>query len=431
MRTKRSIRSKLLILATTIVVAFSITTPAAAQGIIYGSGVPAGAVVEQDVILVGQNVVIDGTVDGNVFILGNRVVVNGTVNGSLVLIGQNAFISGTVGGGTYAVALTLDLAPHAALQRDLYVAAVSLTSGNGSTIGRDLYALGLDSGLSGHVGRDLHTVIGPIQLYNGVMHLLGFDELTIKLHFPSPQQTSPNTGIIPIDHRAFLRPTDKPAARFDWSRWGIDLLRNWAILFLLGLLAYWLLRRPLERSGEQLKDNPVRKTTLGLLVLVIAIALAGTALLAAVLVFSLGLGLNSLGLWQLSIGIWALAYACLVLALAVLWFFIVYGTKIIVVFLAASWAFAKLFKIKAVWLDILGLLAGALLYTLVRSIPYIGWIIGVLVTAAGAGAAWLAYRGARRKPVLAADSAAIIEPAKMPARRPAKAASDHKRAARR
>ncbi len=395
---KHSFRSKYIVLIVSLVLAFTLATPVAAQGLVYGSSIPAGATVEQDVLLVGQNVTIDGDVEGNVFVLGNQVTVNGRVDGSLVLIGQNAGITGTVSGSTYAAALTLDLGPQAALQRDLYVATVSLTSGKESLIGRDLFAVGLDSGLSGHVGRTLHTAIGPIQLYNGAVHLLGFDELAIKLHFEvPPADGGSGSGLAPAARRALLRHSEK-AAGFDWAGWGLDLLRNWGVLFLLGLLALWLLRGRLERSAAVLQARPVRTTAVGLLVLVIAFALAGVALLLAVLVFAIGLGLNSLGLWQLSLGFWALAYSGLAMFLAVLWFLIVYGTKIIVIFLAAGWLFGRIFHRKAVWLDVLALLAGALVYGLLLAIPYVGWVFGVLVTAAGAGAAWLETRANRQAP---------------------------------
>jgi cytoskeletal protein CcmA (bactofilin family) len=403
----RSFRSKLLALAPTVLLAFGLATPAAAQGIIYGSSIPAGTTVDQDVFLVGQDVSIDGTVNGNVFILGDQVRVNGTVDGSLVLVAQNAAVGGTVSGGVYAAALTLDLGPQSELQRDLYVATVSLTSGQGALIGRDLFAVGLDSGLAGRVGRNLHTAIGPIQLYNGMMRLLGFDELTIRLHFEAPAgKTTPGSSL-PAGGRALLRPAEKTAPGFDWGAWGLDLLRGWAVLFLLGLLARWLLPHPLEKAGAQLASKPARVTAFGLLVLVIALAVVGAALLVAVLVFVLGLGLNKLGLWQLSLGVWALAYSALALALAALWFLIVYGTKILVAYLAATWLFARLFQRKAAWLDVLALLAGTAVYTLLLAIPYVGWIFGVLVTAAGAGALWLAWRGARRKPLEAAAPAPV------------------------
>ena len=395
----RSLRAKLLPLALTFVLAFGITIPAAAQGIVTGDTVPAGTVLNQDVVLVGQNVTVDGTVNGNVFILGNQVTVNGTVDGSLIIIGQNAGIGGTVTGGTYAAALTLDLAPHAALERDLYVATVSLTSGADSVIGRDLYAVGLDSGLNGQVVRNLHTVIGPIQLYNGLMTLLGFENLTIKLHFETPQPSGNAAGLqVPISPRARLRVAVNPAPRpFDWGKWALNLLRNWAVLFVFSLLALWLMRKPLDRSGQPLRAHPWRTIGAGLLVLVISIALIGVLLLLSVLIFAIGLGLNALGLWQLSVALWAAAYACLALALVALWFFISYGTKIIAIYVGAAWVFGKLFQRKAFWLDLLALLAGTVVYILLLAVPFIGWVFGLLVTAAGAGAAWLTYRQSRRK----------------------------------
>jgi cytoskeletal protein CcmA (bactofilin family) len=410
----RSTHSKLLVLALTLLLAFDMATPAAAQGFIYGSDIPAGTTVEQDVFLVGQSVSIDGTVDGNVFVLGDQVEINGTVNGSLVLVGQNAAVGGTVGGAAYAAALTLDLGPQARLQHDLYVAAVSLTSGKGSLIGRDLFAVGLDSGLDGRVGRNLHAAIGPLQLYNGLMRLLGFDELTIKLHFavPAPQPTP--SAQLPDGGRALLRPIEKTAYPFDWAAWGLNLLRNWAVLFLLGLLAAWLLRRTLQHAHTQARAHPLQAAGIGLLVLVFAIAGIGAALLLVVLIFVLGLGLNSLGLWQFSLGLWVLAYSALALVLTSLWFLIVYGTKIIVAYAAAAWLFERLFHRRAFWMDVLALLAGTLVYTMLRAIPYAGWIFGVLVTAAGAGAAWLAYRAWRQKP---APAAAASPAASLPGKR--------------
>ena len=38
------------------------------------------------------------------------------------------------------------------------------------------------------------------------------------------------------------------------------------------------------------------------------------------------------------------------------------------------------------------MLIGIFIYLLLNAVPYVGWIIGMLVTAAGLGSAWLAYR---------------------------------------
>jgi hypothetical protein len=76
---------------------------------------------------------------------------------------------------------------------------VSLTSKPASVVERHLFALGLDAGLNGRIGGDLHTILGPIQLYNGVVRLLGFEELTLELRFEAPSApVEPQTTIIPL-----------------------------------------------------------------------------------------------------------------------------------------------------------------------------------------------------------------------------------------
>lgn len=292
---------------------------------------------------------------------------------------------------------------------------ISLTSGDQSVIGRDLYAIGLDTGLNGRVGRDLHTVIGPIQLYNGLMTLLGYDELTIKLNFETPQPvTSPTGSLISTRHNARIQLSALAPATFDWGKWGLNLLRNWAVLLAFSLLALWLMRKALDRSGEPLLSRPWRTLGIGLLALVIAFAMIGVALLISAFIFAIGLGLNFLGLWQLSLALWVAAYACLALALAALWFLIVYGTKIIAIYVTATWLFGKLFHRDPLWLKFLALLAGTVVFALLRAVPYVGWVFDILVTAAGMGAAWSAYRDSKKKPEPLATGLPVKKATKLP-----------------
>jgi cytoskeletal protein CcmA (bactofilin family) len=378
------------ILLTSLLLAFTFPSPVAAadDGIFYGDAIPAGVVVDHDVVLFGDEVLVEGAVNGNLFILGNQVVVTGSVDGSLVLIAQNAAVSGDVTGAVYALSLTLDLPASALLERDLYTAAVSLTSGPDSIIGRHLYALGLDAGLNGQIGGDLHTVIGPIQLYNGLMRLLGYEELTLELHFeiPAPEPQ----GFAPFRHLRFKFTEPLPA--FDWGKWGLALLRNWGVLMVFGLLLYWLARKPLEQSGEPLKARPLQTLAVGLLVLVVSFNLFIVGLILFVLLFALGLGINFLGLWQVTLAVWVVGFSALLIAALTLALFIAIGSKIVVAYLAASLLFSLFLRRKAIWSDLLALLAGLVLYALLRSIPYAGWVIDLLVTSAGMGSAWLAWR---------------------------------------
>ncbi len=389
-------RSVLFSVIATLIITLTLTTPVSAQSLIGGDTVPAGTTLNQDVILTGQNVSIDGTVIGNVFILGNQVVVNGEVDGSMILIGQNAEISGKVTGGVYAAAVTLQLSPNSLLERDLYVATVSLTSGKNSLVGRDLYAVGLDSGLNGQVIRNLHTAMGPIQLYNGLMTLLGFNEFTIRFNVPSLQNTNGHTPL-PISYGRLAR-LQLPASSttFDWGKWAISLLRNWGTLFIISLLLFWLAGKILKQSGEPIGKKPWVMLGIGLLVMVFSVILIGVLLLLSALVFEVGLGLNFLGVWQISLALWVVAYSTLAIILAGIWFFFTFGAKIIAVYFFSRLVIEKLSPRHNLFLEVVGLLVVTIIYTLLRSIPYVGWVFGVLLTALGAGAAWQTFRQYRK-----------------------------------
>ncbi|MEZ0396378.1 MAG: polymer-forming cytoskeletal protein [Anaerolineales bacterium] len=393
----------LLTFLLTLGLVFALPGGVRADGPIYGDTVEAGEVIERDLLLVGREVSIAGTVNGNVAVLGNRVVLTGVVDGNLIVAGQNVLIDGLVTGTVYTAALTVELGPGAVIGRDLDAVTVSLTAAAGAEIRRDLNAIGLDAGLNGRVGRDLHTVIGPIQLYNGLMRLLGFDEFTIELQFNLPAPPPEGNGRWPAGRGRLLLPPpveQQPPVAFDWAGWAGDRLRLWGVLFALGAIALWRARTAAAQASRPLLSRPGQTLALGLLALVLAIGLFGVGLLLFILVFALGLGLNFLGLWQLTIALWLAAAALLTLFLIALWAFLAYGTKLIVIYALSTWLFEKLFHKKALWLDLLALLSGTLLYTLLAALPYVGWIIVVLVSAAGAGAAWLAWQ-ANRRPVAA------------------------------
>ena len=63
--------------------------------IITSDTIPAGDVIDNDVIITGTNVVIDGTVNGDVVAFGSSVTLNGTVHGSLVSVADEVASTGT------------------------------------------------------------------------------------------------------------------------------------------------------------------------------------------------------------------------------------------------------------------------------------------------------------------------------------------------
>ena len=105
---------------------------------------------------------------------------------------------------------------------------------------------------------------------------------------------------------------------------------------------------------------------------------------------------------------WVLSYAAIAVALTFLVLFIAYGTKILVSYHVLAWLVSKTTWPRTSWMAVLTLFVGTLIYTLLRSVPYVGWVIGLLVIAAGMGSAWLAYR----QPPRTATPHVIAEPRK-------------------
>ena len=410
---------------------FSLYSPARAQGIqvTFEDSVPAGTVVENDVVLAGTNVNLDGEVDGDAFAIGSQVEVNGDVEGSLFAIGQNVVINGKVAGTTYVAAATLDIGPEAELNRNLYNISASLNLSEGSSVGRDLVLISFGGRLSGDIGRNTVGVIGPFELFKLFMDMIGRPILEPQSSLESSSMTD-MTQLSLIRYSGFLPPlrsisrtnssgqelthfkTASPAEIeprqseqsgstidseqvMDWVQW---VALEFITLLVFGLLGIWLFSSFLKRSAQKVESKPLQSTGFGLLGLVLSFALIGVVVLVALLILVLGIGLGYLNLWDLALAVWGVGFTGLGLAFWISLLFVSYGTKVIVAFLIGSLIFRRLVP-KANQYLILPLLLGLFLYVLLASIPYFGWVVAVLVNAIGLGAAWLAYRDRGQAPL--------------------------------
>lgn len=403
---------------------FSLVSPARAQGIeiTFEDSIAAGQVVANDIVLAGTRVNIDGSVEGDALAVGTVVEINGDITGSLVAVGQNVVINGTVEGTTYVAAVTLELGEEAELTRNLYFVGASVNSAEGSSVNRDLVLMSMGAQLGGEIGRNTTGIIGPWELFKLIMDMIGrpvFEPQTQAAHAQKVSlvdyQPATLAGFIPaLDSFAltrlggsgsgegFLSPAaDSPATIatqsgstvdservLGWLRWGVE---EFFTLLVFGLLGIWLFSSFLTRSAQKLEAKPLQSTGIGLLGLVLSIALVGVLVLVAVLILMLGIGLGSLGLWDLAWAVWGVGFTSLGLAFWFSLLFVSYGTKVIVAFMLGSLILGR-FAPKSMQYKILPLLLGLVIYVLVAWIPYIGWVVAIVVNAIGLGAAWYAYR---------------------------------------
>jgi hypothetical protein len=421
MKTNKNLNLSIFMLCLLLSVTFMLPTSALAQGITVEGTVGKGEVLDQNLVLNGPQVVMDGVIHGDLLAVGKDVTINGEVDGSLIIIGQNVSLNGPVAGSAYVAALNCKLGPQANIGRDVYFIGTSLETQAGSSINRDLKAISLDANLSGTVTGEVNALVGPVNLIKTAYNFMldkGWLSQPFKLNFPWFQrgfekQAAPVTafGLPSIQNFMFISSTSasgpalnadqglqspKQAQAIDVERlmsWVGPTLRNLAALLILGLLVLWLMPAQLIYAGEQARIKPWRTLLTGLLVFVIGWF---AALLALLLILALAFFLYWVSLPTLGFFTGALGLTSLGLVLSIFWLSIVYFSKIIVAFFFGSLLF-KRFLPKYAHNRILPFLTGVVLYALLASIPYLGWLIAVIVTFLGLGALWM-VSNSRKQP---------------------------------
>lgn len=198
---------------------------------------------------------------------------------------------------------------------------------------------------------------------------------------------------------------------------GIDwrLVGDWLLNFLLeavtflvfGALTLWLFPRSFTHAAERARAHPFKSLGIGTVVVIVGYlaALLLFLLIAALWVGLLATRLNGLAGFVFGIGLstWALAVAIFSLIVA-------FVSKLVVAYLIGKLILRKL-PAQTFWRNFVILLLGVFIYLLARSIPWIGLVIGAVVTLIGTGAIWIALREHRIsvKTVRPADEALAQE----------------------
>lgn len=379
-----------------LLIALFIPASGKAQGIIYGDEIQEGQVIDNNLLLNGTDVTINGIVNGDVLAFGRTITINGQVNGTLLAVAETITLNGEVTGNQLAGAIRVELGPESKVVRDLYAIGAGFMLPEGSMIERDLYLLSLEAQLAGQVERDIHAIIGPVQIARLIfgplqdrIAVIGSVETRLVADVSTPRLAGIGLGTFA---RATGWLTDEAAAaqqaaQLDTERlqkWGVGLIRNLVALLVIGLLGVWLLPKPIISASERIRQSPWRMAFVGL-----AFYLGGWffATLILILVLMLALFFYSVSLPNLGFLLGSLGTLGVGLGVAVFWLAIAYLSKIIFAFLVGRLLlqrFGPRYAQSKFW----PLLLGVVLYALAASIPYLGWVVATVVTFLGLGALW-------------------------------------------
>jgi len=385
-----------------------LAVPQAAQAdwSVVGDTVPAGQVIDNDVLARGTDVIIDGTINGDLLAIGSTVTVNGPVSGSLVAVGRTVTVNGQVGGSVYVVGRTLQLGAPADVVHNVHFAGLLLDSQSGSRIGRDLVAASVRGRVSSEIGRTLNALILLLTFDGRIGGGVGAPGAGALL----PGEVDPGSTLLFVGSSGGKlfglaapslgtpslqqdQPADSPAA---FPEWLAARLGDLAVLLLLGGLIMWLRPALIQWPAEGLRRKPLPATGFGLLALTLAINVVAIAVLLGVLLFVVGIWLGGVTLWELAFLLWGIGYPALILACSLFALTVVYGSKLVVANLGGTLILQRLAPTSLEGGGrFLPLLLGLVLYVILRSVPILGWAVEVIVTVLGLGALWVALRRQR------------------------------------
>jgi cytoskeletal protein CcmA (bactofilin family) len=428
-------RNCLIILGSVLLVTLLIASPVlgavetrSGDRVVIGSGEE----VDDDLYITANEVVVDGSIEGDLVAFGRTVTVNGRVQGDLIAAGQSVEVGGTVDDDARIAGQTLLLRDDARVGDDLISAGFSLESGPGSTVGGTLLYAGYQALLAGNVGEDLKGAMNGLQLSGQVGRDVDADVdgenegsppflfeplvevptvesgLTLtdsariggNLSYKSDAEARINPGaqiegeVIPQERPAAEE--EEEPARSAAADWVLGNLRSFVELVLVGLVVIWLASGWIRRLAGRVLDRPLASLGWGLLSL-IAFFVSGIGILLATILLAVIFGLLTLGgLVALIVVVGLLAEALLGLAF---WVSTGYLAQIVVSFLAGLLVVEAVRPGRGTGQRVLPLVLGLILYVVLRAIPVLGPIVGLVVVLFGLGALsnwiWTKFRRSR------------------------------------
>lgn len=417
-------RLGVILLALSLAV-LSLFTPQAAwaQKMIYAQSVQAEEVIDNDIFLRGDEPVIDGVVNGDAFIVGSNVSITGQVNGSVFILANKVDIEGGTSGNVFVLAVTTREKAGASIGRSLYTLGMSLITDPDAEILRDLHAVAISASLQGKIGRDTQALIGLIEILrllgNGLNRsITGLPDMNQPLLAMIPAQNlQPGSSqmvhslsgmsimgsgisgvIVKSGSQEEVQQDSQQAANqtAELRRWLISRLLSLVSLLIVGVLILWLFPQRLTRWIDSAQSQPLASAGYGLLALVNGFLLP---FLLIALIIGVTVGLLYLYLPSIAWLFFGTGFGSLVMGFSFYLLVVIYISKVIVALLVGSLILTRLSRSAEAPNPWLALLVGLVLYTLLGSLPYLGFAVGLLSTILGLGAIWVTYR-TDRSPIM-------------------------------
>jgi len=350
--------------------------------------VPEGDTVTEDLYAAGSRVVVEGTIEGDLIAFAaEEVVIPGEVTGSVVAVAPTVTIggevggsvrftanklamSGSVGGDLVGAALRAELTPESTIEGDVLVWAFRLVAAG--TIGTDLEGTQRTLELAGSVGGDVDVSVNSLTVTAPL-------EVTGDMGYRSPAEaeglSQAAVGGV-VAHKTPLPPNIRVRALGMLTRFLVVLGLTCA-----ALLVAWGWPGRTESAGERARTNVWRALGRGALVILSPLIVTGIAALIA------GLVPASASLPLLAV------FVPLILALA--------GLVLVLSLVAGVPAILALGRALPGERGLYGsVVLGSIVAGILWLVPWIGWLVPLLVLPIGLGAWLLSFREEGSQPTI-------------------------------
>ena len=310
--------------------------------------VRADELISDDLYAFGDTVVIEGTVKGDVMAVAREVRLRGTVEGDLSGCAQTYLVDGRVGDDLRIAGMTVLLGRDARVGDDLATAAGGLETQAGSSIAGSLLFVGYRAQLAGDVVGDLRAEAVELELNGGV----GGDV---------------DTAVSGEGERS----------RLAWSA------RQAASVLIVGVLVAWVAPGTFRTFESRLRGRTLRRLGMGAAGVA---ALFAQALGVSIVVISLGLVTAFFQLWLLLPAV-SLAVFAEGVVLAGFGMLAVFAGPAGVSAVVGRSILRRLAPDRAGGI-LLPLVLGLSLLAVLMSIPYVGFLVQLVVVLLGVSALW-------------------------------------------
>lgn len=321
-------------------------------------------VIDDDLYIIRGDILINGTVRGDVVILSGHVEILGNVSGDVWVGSGDVIIKGNVGDDVRVGTGTLKL--DGKIGDDLLVGAGNIFISNNSFIGGDLVYGSNNIELGGDVGGNVYgmsdsaTIIGHIQGETNLevenLSVLPSARIDGNLSYSSPKESIIAPGIvgknINFNKKDLTKKEKNIVISIIW--WFI----KFSFLLIIGLIIFFILPNRTTAIAEAIPENLLINLFLGLLLIIIGISLP-------LILFVTVMGIP--------LGILILIITIIFMYIGRIWFGLWLGRLILSYFGIKS-------KSK------MDMVVGLFAVFILTSIPWIGFIIYLLVTFISIGA---------------------------------------------